>query len=150
MSEMMRDQTPAEDMLVDRGVDDLLDEGYSPPERMPATHSETAAEMHEGETLDDRLVQEEPEPDAYEVAASEDPTATWAAGSDADPRAGRLVAPDEGAHTDAEKDEVAFDAGIDGGAASAEEAAMHVVSEDVAVLSPVEDATPDELLDEAP
>ncbi len=27
------DQLPSEDTLDDRGVDDLLDEGYSPPER---------------------------------------------------------------------------------------------------------------------
>jgi hypothetical protein len=43
---------------------------------------------------------------------------------------GRLVAPDEGAHEDTEKDLVAEDVGIDGAAASAEEAAMHVVPED--------------------
>lgn len=47
-----------------------------------------------------------------------------------DPRAGRLVAEDEGAHPDEEADLVARDAGIDGGAATAEEAAMHVVDDD--------------------
>jgi Family of unknown function (DUF5709) len=47
-----------------------------------------------------------------------------------DPRAGRLVAPDEGAHADAEADLVATDVGIDGGGASAEEAALHVVADD--------------------
>ena len=47
-----------------------------------------------------------------------------------DPRAGRLVAEDEGAHPDDEEDLVASDVGIDGGAATAEEAAMHVVEED--------------------
>jgi Family of unknown function (DUF5709) len=40
--------------------------------------------------------------------------------------AGRLVAPDEGAHEDTEPDEVAFEAGPDGGGYSAEEAAMRV------------------------
>ena len=45
-------------------------------------------------------------------------------------RAGRLVAPDEGAHPDTESDLVAYDVGIDAGAASAEEAAMHVVPAD--------------------
>ncbi|OEV03210.1 DUF5709 domain-containing protein [Streptomyces oceani] len=44
-------------------------------------------------------------------------------------RAGRLLAPDEGTHPDREKDTVGTDVGIDGGAASAEEAAVHVVSE---------------------
>jgi hypothetical protein len=47
-----------------------------------------------------------------------------------DPRAGRLVAEDEGAHPDEEEDLVASDVGIDGGAASAEEAAIHVVEDD--------------------
>ena len=47
-----------------------------------------------------------------------------------DPRAGRLVAEDEGAHPDEEADLVARDTGIDGGGASAEEAAMHVVDDD--------------------
>jgi hypothetical protein len=47
-----------------------------------------------------------------------------------DPRAGRLVAEDEGAHPDNESDLVARDIGIDGGAASAEEAAVHVVEDD--------------------
>ena len=40
-------------------------------------------------------------------------------------RAGRLVAPDEGAHTDQETDSVAYDAGSAGGGASAEELAIH-------------------------
>ena len=47
-----------------------------------------------------------------------------------DPRAGRLVAEDEGAHPDEEEDLVATDAGFSGGAATAEEAAVHVVEED--------------------
>jgi len=40
------------------------------------------------------------------------------------------VAEDEGAHTPAEADLVAHHAGIDGGGATAEEAAMHVVDDD--------------------
>ena len=47
-----------------------------------------------------------------------------------DPRAGRLVAEDEGAHPDEEEDLVARDVGVDDGAASAEEAALHVVEDD--------------------
>jgi hypothetical protein len=38
---------------------------------------------------------------------------------------GRLVQPDEGAHTDLEPDNVAYDAGAAGGGASAEELAVH-------------------------
>ena len=40
------------------------------------------------------------------------------------------MAEDEGAHSDDEEDLVATDVGIDGGAASAEEAAIHVVEDD--------------------
>jgi hypothetical protein len=47
-----------------------------------------------------------------------------------DPRpAGRLVAPDEGAHPDAEPDAVAGEVGPDGGGYTAEEAAMRVERE---------------------
>ena len=49
---------------------------------------------------------------------------------EAQPRAGRLVAEDEGAHPDTESGLVARDVGIDGGAAGAEEAAVHVEDED--------------------
>jgi len=44
-----------------------------------------------------------------------------------DERSGRLLAEDEGYGPDLEKDEVAEDVGIDGGAPSAEEAAVHIV-----------------------
>jgi hypothetical protein len=144
---IMRDQAPKEDTLVDRGVDDVLDEGYSPPERRPASHDvgTTAAEMHDGETWEQRLAQEVPEPDPYAVAADEEPVAAWNADTE-DPRAGRLMAPDQGAHGDAEKDEVAVDVGVDGGAATAEEAAMHIVSEDVVVA----DGMDDDVLEERP
>ena len=47
-----------------------------------------------------------------------------------DRRAGRLVDPDQGFGEDSEKDLVGEDVGIDDGAASAEEAAMHVVADD--------------------
>ncbi len=42
-------------------------------------------------------------------------------------RAGRLVAPDGGSGVDDEKDLVGEDVGVDGAAASAEEAAVHVI-----------------------
>jgi hypothetical protein len=50
------DQLQSEDTLVDRGVDDILDEGYSPPDHLPASHRYgfTATEEHDGETLDQR------------------------------------------------------------------------------------------------
>ena len=52
---------------------------------------------------------------------------------DGDRRAGRLVDPDEGVREDEEKDLVAEDVGIDGAGASAEEAAMHVVTDEPGV-----------------
>ncbi len=47
-----------------------------------------------------------------------------------DARAGRLVAPDQGFGEDVDADLVADDVGIDGGAASAEEAAIHVIDDE--------------------
>ncbi len=46
-------------------------------------------------------------------------------GTVADATVGRLVEPDEGAHTDQETDSIAYDAGAAGGGASAEELAIH-------------------------
>ncbi|MEV6112812.1 DUF5709 domain-containing protein [Streptomyces sp. NPDC052109] len=124
-----------QDAVDERTYDDILDEGYSPPERPLGVgkHGVTAAEQREGETLDERLVQEVP--DAQPTAGDEIGDLPGGEGEPVDPeaggsRAGRLVAPDEGAHPDTVKEEVARDVGIDGGAAAAEEAAVHVVEED--------------------
>lgn len=113
------DQLQAQDTLEDRGVADVLDEGYSPPDREPhhLRSGTTLAEQREGASLDERLAAEEPDPDPY--AASDEQVA--------DSRAGRLVAPDEGAGSDHERDAIATDVGIDGAGASAEEAAVHVI-----------------------
>ncbi|MFI7382705.1 DUF5709 domain-containing protein [Streptomyces sp. NPDC049813] len=134
----------AEDTLSDRGVDPH-DEGWSPPERpLGVEHTgTTAAEQREGESLDERLAEERPDPvvDAYEVLESGEEEGDGVGDlrdgegeplddEVGDERAGRLLAPDEGAHEDAEKDMLAEDVGIDGGAASAEEAAVHVVEDD--------------------
>lgn len=115
----------------DRGVVDPLDEGYSPPEKWSAAqrYGNTPLEEQLGESLEQRLQQEVPEPDPYQLAQAE--ADAWE-GDDARAevgrrRAGRLVAEDEGAHEDTEKDLAADDIGIDGGAASAEEAAVHII-----------------------
>jgi hypothetical protein len=126
-------QLQPEDTLDDRGVDDVLDEGWSPPEHEPAhlRHGMTREEQRAGETLDERLAEEEPDVDPY---ADVNDYGT------ADPRAGRLVAPDEGFGSDEEKDEIAEDVGIDGAGASAEEAAVHVIdSEDGPETEPTYD-----------
>ena len=101
----------------------------------------TAAEQEAGESLDQRLAEEEPDvaPDVdderpQDIAGDEDAADEDIDGllldDGPDPRAGRLVAEDEGAHPVGEADLVARDVGVDGAAASAEEAAVHVVDED--------------------
>jgi hypothetical protein len=117
-----------EDTLMDRGVSPAIDEGYSPPERPLAVdrRGTTAAEQREGETLDQRLAEEEPDP-----ALEDDDNAEILDDNEVGRlRSGRLVAEDEGVGEDEEKDLVASDIGIDGGAASAEEAAVHIVDEE--------------------
>ena len=52
------DQLQPEDTLIDRGVDDVLDEGYSPPERPYGGTSFGSAP----ESLDQLLAEEEPDP----------------------------------------------------------------------------------------
>jgi hypothetical protein len=85
------------------------------------------------ETLDGQAATaadlEDPEADALvedEGGETEVPSADF---EEEQPRAGRLVEPDEGLESDTEKDMIAYDAGISGGAASAEEAAVHIVDE---------------------
>ena len=102
---------------------DPLDRGVAPPERWSAgmRFGVTADEQEAGESLDQLLSEEEPDPalDVDGLLLDDGP----------DPRAGRLVAQDEGAHPDVEAGLVAHDVGIDGGAATAEEAAVHVVED---------------------
>lgn len=140
------DQLQPADSLVDRGVDDILDEGYSPPDREPkgAVHGLTAQEMREGESLDEKLAEEEPDVGSTDplddIVADErqdwrnhESDADDAYPEDTDQvgqrRAGRLVAPDEGDGFDTESEAIASDCGIDGAGASAEEAAVHVIGD---------------------
>lgn len=130
-------QLTADDTLDDRGLDDALDEGYSPPERYRGSTAfgVTAAEARLGESLEQRLPQEDPDwsaaltaPPGHEDVDDDDALsesdeffdATEVGGS----RSGRL-APD--LESDDESVLVAEDVGFSGGAASAEEAAMHVI-----------------------
>ncbi|WP_030931504.1 DUF5709 domain-containing protein [Streptomyces sp. NRRL S-646] len=124
-----------EDTLVDDGVDDPLDRGWSPPDRPWAVERAdvTAAERQHGETLDQRLAEELPDlvmPDTDGIGDCEGTDGELLDNEVGAARSGRLVAPDEGAHEDEESALVARDVGIDGAAASAEEAAMHIVDED--------------------
>lgn len=131
--------------------DDPLDRGVVPPERWSAgvRYGVTTGEQEEGESLDQLLSEEEPDPalaydedddededdgddedDGGDLDAGDEDVDGLLLDDGPDPRAGRLVAEDEGAHPDDEEDLVATDVGIDGGGASAEEAAVHVVEED--------------------
>ena len=120
-------QGDGDSMSDDRGLTVPLDEGYSPPEKWSVGqgYGNTPLEEELGETLDQRIAQEEPEPDPYAEEDFED----LDDGEVGDARAGRLVAPDEGAGEDEDSEMFADDAGIDGAGASAEEAAMHVVND---------------------
>jgi hypothetical protein len=124
----------ASDTLDGDPGDDPLDKGVAPPDRWSAGEGfgTTAEEEQEGESLDQLLAEEEPESDPYaDSDGDEDDGADDLWGDDEpEPRSGRLVADDEGAHADDEEDLVAHDVGIDGGAASAEEAAVHIQDED--------------------
>jgi hypothetical protein len=126
--------------------DDEVDEvvygtGYSPPEKPlgMTRFGTTVAEEEEGESLDQRLAQEEPDPnlaadlgadpdeniDTVDNTRVEDQDVRYSEAGEG--RAGRLVDPDEGFGEDREKDLLGTDVGIDEGAASAEEAAVHII-----------------------
>lgn len=123
---MSGDQLQPEDTLDDRGVDDVLDEGISPPEHYRGVTAKgvTAREELEGETLDERVRQEEPEVWAeVEQEADADILDGPVGGEVGQDRTGRLLA--EGA----DDDRFAEDEGIDGAGASAEEAAIHTIEE---------------------
>lgn len=95
--------------------EDPLDAGFIPNDRPTAIDhwGTTAVEMSQGEPLDVKLAQEEPD-----VPESDER------------RSGRLVEPDEGIRENQTAQLIATDVGIDGGAASAEEAAVHVQDTD--------------------
>jgi hypothetical protein len=128
------DQLSAEDTLEDPegDVDDELDRGYSPREDWSAAQGfgNTPYEEATGESLEQRVAQEEKEPDPYAEAERLEGTEDLDDGEVGAERAGRLVAPDEGVGEDEDKDLVGTDVGIDGAAASAEEAAVHIVPDD--------------------
>lgn len=121
-----------DETLEGRGVD-VLDEGYTVPERPWERdhYGVTAREAHEHESLDGRLAREVPD-----ISDADDGDGLGdTAGTDGElyddevgtARSGRLVDV-EGA---GEWDDFAYlnavDVGRDGGAASAEEAAVHIV-----------------------
>jgi hypothetical protein len=114
------DQVDPSDSLTGDNTEDPLDAGYSPPER--ESHSwrgDTDDEARDGESLDAKLAEEEPDVSESDIDAA-----------DEDRRSGRLVSPDSGGLEDTETDEIATDVGRDGEASSAEEAAVHIVDDE--------------------
>ncbi|NEC04098.1 DUF5709 domain-containing protein [Streptomyces sp. SID7909] len=126
------EQLDTEDTLADPDVDDVLDRGYSPPERPYAVDDvgTTAAEQHRGESLESRLARERPEDDGPPGDGVGD-----VVDGDGEPwdrevgtvRAGRLTRDLDIDDPDSTAGE---DVGIDGAAASAEEAAVHVIADE--------------------
>ncbi|MER5550571.1 DUF5709 domain-containing protein [Streptomyces sp. NPDC002793] len=122
-----------EDTLDTSGITDALDEGYSPPDRPWAVDDEgtTASEQHTGESLDSRLTREVPEsadpvPDVPGDPVDGDGELYDVEGAGPE-LAGRLTQEGDG-HVPSTL--TAQDVGIDGAAASAEEAAMHLIPEE--------------------
>ncbi|MEU9126997.1 DUF5709 domain-containing protein [Kitasatospora sp. NPDC048540] len=122
-----------EDTLSQREADPY-DEGWTPPERPLAVERRgtTVEEQRRGETLDQRLAQENPDDGPQSLDRDGDGIGDTS-DTDGEPwdrevgvvRAGRLAATDApGPNT------FAADVGIDGAAASAEEAAVHVIPDD--------------------
>jgi Family of unknown function (DUF5709) len=124
-----------EDTLEDpRGVQDVLDTGYSPPDRPWAVDDWGTTESEElaGESLDGRLARELPDgypDDGDGLGDSSDTDGELLDDEVGDVRAGRLVEADAGGPDDTDAELYADDEGIDGAAASAEEAAVHIVAD---------------------
>jgi hypothetical protein len=93
----------------------------------------TPLEESLGEPLDLRLSREEPDVLAQvDTPASAEDDSDNPYPLDRDERVGRIVDLDEGAREDVDPDMVANDVGTDNGGFSAEERAMHIVSENEA------------------
>ena len=120
---------PADSLAGDRLDADVLDTGVDAATSWAGStrFGTTLAEERQGEGLDRLLAQEEPDPAPDDAWTDEDDPNDD--GRVPLPRTGRLVAADEGAHSDEDPDLFAMDVGIDGGAASAEEAAVHVTDD---------------------
>lgn len=115
------DQLQPDDTLIDRGVDDVLDEGYITADRWRGPD--------EGASIDERLRDEEPDVDAAVEAADGQGAEILDDDEVGADRAGRIADAPTDAGRDVEADLVGDDVGISGGAASAEEAAVHVVDD---------------------
>ncbi|MFF5897203.1 DUF5709 domain-containing protein [Streptomyces argenteolus] len=123
------DELDPENVIDEPDLDDMLDTGYSPPEKPlgVSKYGTTAEEQREGESLDQRIAQEQPEEDPFQVNLTEgEPEDNGPEEDDAGgERAGRVAAAED-ARPLRNNRVLGRDVGIDGGAASAEEAAVHI------------------------
>ncbi|MGW2563730.1 DUF5709 domain-containing protein [Streptomyces sp. NPDC001514] len=126
------DDLDLENVLDEQDLDGTLDEGYSPLESPLAVdrYGTTGEEQMRGAPLEERLAQEMPEVEQLEGDGIGDlPTDGEPMDEEAgEARTGRLL-PEVDAMGGA-IDVFAHDIGIDGGAASAEEAAMHTIPDE--------------------
>lgn len=122
LADAVQDDT-AETLVGPPGADPL-DAGYIPPDRPYGLEDNavTAAGQRNGESLDQRLRREQPERMAVDAG-----------------RSGRIAVADAGAAGQTPDAMDGIDEGIAGGAASAEEAAMHNVDMSI---EPVDDESP--------
>jgi hypothetical protein len=126
------DDLDLENVIGERGLDEMLAEDYSPPERPLAVgkHGTTGTEQLEGESHDQRLAQETPDvepPEGDDIGDQPGGNGEPVEDVAGDARAGRLAPTDQDQATPLPRNDLtARDVGIDGGAASAEEAAMHI------------------------
>jgi hypothetical protein len=120
--------------------DDPLDRGIAAPDRWTAAMRYALSGEEDSESLDELLAEEEPDldeadDDDLDENATPRDVSRFERDYDTDPRAGRLVTVDEDtddpadALRDTEAELVARDTGIDGGGASAEEAAVHLIGD---------------------
>jgi hypothetical protein len=136
------------DTLEGNPGDDPLDQGVAPPERWSAGMRDAWAGEEESESLDEQLSEEEPDETVGDDGDDENETSADVTrrerDDDPDARAGRLAAPSDDTDDigdtllDSESELYALDKGVDGGGASAEEAAVHVEED------PAEDAEDDD------
>ena len=116
------EQLQPEDMLADEELGDVLDRGYSPPDRPPHDYDK---DNFAHESLDERLPRRCP---------TSPTTRTRRRCGLPVVRRGRRTArqatrgPDEGVMSDDDEQMLGTDVGIDGAGASAEGAAVHVIT----------------------
>jgi len=126
-------QLESAESLVGPPNEEALDAGYIPPDRPYGLDGDevTPAAMREGDSLDGRLHRERPDTGAEELTPDVDDQPEALAG---DERSGRLAPAVDTAIVGTGSDDTigstdAVDVGVSGGAASAEEAAIHTLDE---------------------